>query len=302
MRQNLRHLVKYGNSKKLEHKLLRVDRESFPAELTITVIKNDDGELEAFIIMIRDVTDRKQIDEKLKRLAEELQSANEELERAYKTTLEGWTGVLDLRDKETEGHSRRVTEATVKLALSMGIAEEDMTNIRRGALLHDIGKIGIPDGILLKPGTLTEDEWEIMRMHPVYAHKLLSHINFLEEAAVIPHCHHERWDGTGYPRGLKGEDIPLAARIFSVVDVWEALRSDRPYRKAWPEEKVREYIRSQSGTHFDPQVVEAFLQMDTSAYQRQHTTPLEAMMEIIERAHIRDTMTRLTAKLIDMPN
>jgi HD-GYP domain-containing protein (c-di-GMP phosphodiesterase class II) len=278
--------------------MLKVDGRPFPAEVSISVVKRgEEEELEAFVLTVQDVTERKQIEEKMAELSAELERANDELERAYETTLEGWTGVLDLRDKETEGHSRRVTEVTVRLALNMGIAEEDLVHIRRGALLHDIGKIGIPDGILLKPGSLTEEEWEVMRMHPVYAHDLLSQIGFLEEASVIPHCHHERWDGKGYPRGLAGEEIPLAARVFAVVDVWEALRSDRPYRRAWPEEKVREYIGMQAGTHFDPAVVEAFLAMDTTGYQRRHTAPLEAMMEIIERAHARDTLTRLTAKL-----
>jgi HD-GYP domain-containing protein (c-di-GMP phosphodiesterase class II) len=138
-------------------------------------------------------------------------------------------------------------------------SEEALVHVRRGALLHDIGKMGIPDSILLKPGPLTDDEWVIMRKHPVYAYELLMPIPFLRSALDIPYCHHEKWDGTGYPRGLKGETIPLAARLFAVVDVWDALRSDRPYRPAWPEEKVRDYLHRQSGLHFDPEAVETFL-------------------------------------------
>ncbi|HET6312785.1 MAG TPA: PAS domain S-box protein, partial [Chloroflexia bacterium] len=192
-------------------------------------------------------------------LFQELQRSNTELALAYDNTLEGWSRALDLRDKETEGHTRRVTDVTVRLARSMGVGEAGVLQIQRGALLHDIGKMGIPDSILLKPGPLTDEEWEIMRRHPVYAYELLSPISFLRPALDIPYCHHEKWDGTGYPRGLKGEQIPLAARIFAVVDVHDALSSDRPYRAAWPPEKVREHIRMGAGTHFDPDVVDAFL-------------------------------------------
>ncbi|MBI3242556.1 MAG: PAS domain S-box protein [Chloroflexi bacterium] len=185
-----------------------------------------------------------------------------DLALAYDTTIEGWSRALDLRDKETEGHTLRVTEMVLRLARAMGIfSEEQLLHIRRGALLHDIGKMGIPDPILLKPGSLTDEEWVIMRKHPGYAHDLLSPIVYLHPALDIPYCHHEKWDGTGYPRGLKGEAIPLAARLFAVVDVWDALRSDRPYRPAWPEEKAREHIQSLAGMHFDPKVIEAFLSM-----------------------------------------
>ncbi len=194
-----------------------------------------------------------------------LQQTNAELALAYDATLEGWVHALDLRDKETEGHTRRVTDMTVRLARHMGQDEAALTEIRRGALLHDIGKIGVPDYILLKPGPLTDDEWVVMRKHPIYAHEMLSGIRYLSRALDIPYCHHEKWDGTGYPRGLKGEQIPLAARIFAVVDVWDALSSDRPYRKAWSRERVRDYIRSLSGTHSDPQVVVAFLELDEQA-------------------------------------
>ena len=180
---------------------------------------------------------------------------------AYDSTLEGWAKTLELRDHETEGHSRRVVEMTVNLARSMDLPADQIANIRRGALLHDIGKMGIPDSILHKPGKLTDDEWEIMRQHPVYAYNCLSSITFLEPALDIPHFHHEKWDGNGYPQGLKGEEIPLAARIFAIVDVWDALRSDRPYRKAWSDEKILNHINEQSGKHFDPRVVGAFLKI-----------------------------------------
>jgi PAS domain S-box-containing protein/putative nucleotidyltransferase with HDIG domain len=194
-------------------------------------------------------------------LFDELRLANVDLMHAYDSTLEGWALALELRDMETEGHSQRVTELTVRLARNLGIRESNLPHVRRGALLHDIGKMGIPDSILLKPGPLNEEEWEIMRQHPVHAYEMLRHIDYLKPALEIPYCHHEKWDGSGYPRGLNGEDIPLPARIFAVVDVWDALLSDRPYRKAWPEEKVLDYLRQQSGKHFDPKVLEAFLAM-----------------------------------------
>jgi HD-GYP domain-containing protein (c-di-GMP phosphodiesterase class II) len=191
-------------------------------------------------------------------LFEELQRSNTELTLAYDTTLEGWARALELRDSETVGHSQRVTEMTLHIARTLNIRDSDLVHIYRGALLHDIGKMGIPDSILLKPGPLTEAEWEIMRQHPVYAYQMLSPIAYLRPALEIPYCHHERWTGLGYPRGLRGEGIPLAARIFAVVDVWDALCSDRPYRAAWEIDKVLDYIREQSGVHFDPRVVEIF--------------------------------------------
>lgn len=192
-------------------------------------------------------------------LFDDLQLANVELTLAYDATIEGWSKALDLRDKETEGHSQRVTDLTVRLARDLKMSEEEIVHVHRGALLHDIGKMGIPDGILLKPGALTVEEWGLMRRHPVYAHDLLSPIRYLRPALDIPYCHHEKWDGTGYPRGLRGDQIPLAARIFAVADVWDALTSDRPYRAAWPKEKALAHIRDQAGSHFDPQVVETFL-------------------------------------------
>jgi len=192
-------------------------------------------------------------------LLSDLTSSNEDLAESYERTLEGWSSALELRDEETEGHSQRVTEMTVRLARALGHSDEEIEHIRRGALLHDIGKIGVPDSILLKPGPLNEEELEIMREHPARSFRLLSPISYLGPALDIPYAHHERWDGSGYPRGLKGTDIPLPARIFAVVDVWDALLSDRPYRKAWPEEKVREHLENEIGKHFDPKIMEVFL-------------------------------------------
>jgi len=193
------------------------------------------------------------------RLFTALQQTNLELTVSYDATLEGWTRSLKLRDEDTEDHSQQVTDLTLALAQKMGVEQEKLVHIRRGALLHDIGKIGIPDRILLKPGKLTGEEWAIMRKHPQYAFDLLNPISYLRPALEIPFCHHEKWDGSGYPNGLKGEQIPLAARIFAVVDVWQALTSDRPYRKAWSESEALDYIRTQKGAHFDPDVVDLFL-------------------------------------------
>lgn len=195
-------------------------------------------------------------------LFEDLQRSNRNLERAYQATLEGWVHALDLRDKETEGHTQRVTILTERLARSMGVDGEALVHITRGALLHDIGKMGIPDSILLKKGALTEEERTIIRKHPVYAYEMLNPIEFLRPAIDIPYCHHEKWDGTGYPRGLKGMEIPFAARIFPVIDVWDALISDRPYRQGLPPEEVRIHIQRDSGKHFDPHVVRAFMEME----------------------------------------
>ena len=195
-------------------------------------------------------------------LFDELQRSNVELKLAYDATIEGWSRALDLRDRETEGHTQRVVELTVRLARAMKMKEEDLVHLRRGALLHDIGKMGVPDSILHKTGPLTEEEREVMRRHTTHALDLLHPIRYLRPAIDIPYGHHEKWDGTGYPRGRKGEQIPLAARIFSVVDVWDALSSDRPYRAAWTPNRVREHIRSLAGTDFDPQVVESFLALD----------------------------------------
>jgi HD-GYP domain-containing protein (c-di-GMP phosphodiesterase class II) len=194
-------------------------------------------------------------------LFENLQRSNQELIQAYDTTLEGWARALELRDRETEGHTRRVTELTIRLARFMGVRDHDLVNIHRGVLLHDIGKMGVPDHILKKEGELTKEEWAEMCQHPVYAYNLLSPISFLRGVLDIPYCHHEHWDGSGYPRGLRGEQIPLAARIFSVVDNWDALLSDRPYRRAWPQEKVIKHLKEIAGTMLDPKIVEIFLKM-----------------------------------------
>jgi putative two-component system response regulator len=189
----------------------------------------------------------------------ELEQLHDELLFSYDKTIEGWSQALDLRDKETEGHTQRVTELTVMLAQTAGLDEETIKHIWRGALLHDVGKLGIPDSILHKPGKLDDAEWAIMKNHPTYAYKWLSSIEFLRPALDIPYCHHEKWDGSGYPQGLKGEEIPLAARIFAIVDVWDALTSDRPYRQGLSGNEVEQYIRDQSGKHFDPRIVKLWL-------------------------------------------
>jgi len=201
-------------------------------------------------------------------LFNDLQLSNLELTLAYDATIAGWSRAMDLRDKETEGHTQRVTDLTLKLARAMNISESQLTHIRHGALLHDIGKMGVPDNILLKADQLTDEEWEKMRKHPDFAYDMLSSIRYLQPALDIPYCHHEKWDGTGYPQGLKGEEIPITARIFAVADVWDAITSDRPYRKGWSKEEALEYIKEQSGKYFDPQVVEEFLSLisDTSIH------------------------------------
>ncbi|MFM8368200.1 MAG: HD domain-containing phosphohydrolase [Chloroflexota bacterium] len=200
----------------------------------------------------RDITERK-------RAEEALQLAHNQLRDAYERTIEGWVRALDLRDRETEGHTQRVTEITIKVAKQLGFNEEELSHIKRGALLHDMGKIAIPDEILQKPGPLNETEWERMRQHPMYAFEMLSPIAYLNPALDIPFYHHERWNGSGYPHGLKGEKIPLSARLFAIVDVWDALRSDRPYRKAIPREQVIEYLSENSDILFDPKLVKLFL-------------------------------------------
>lgn len=181
--------------------------------------------------------------------------------RIYDETIEGWAKALELRDKEIKGHAQRVTSMTIELARRVGVEEKDLVDIRRGAKLHDIGKIAVPDNILFKPGPLTDEEWEVMRKHPMYAFELLSPITYLQKCVDIPYCHHEHWDGNGYPRGLVGKEIPLAARIFTIIDVWDALSTDRCYRAAWQPEAVKKYISEQSGKLFDPEIVNIFLEM-----------------------------------------
>ena len=190
-----------------------------------------------------------------------LEQAYAELERAYNDTLEGWARALELRDAETEGHSRRVTRLTLRLARAMGVPDSELVHVHRGALLHDIGKMGVPDAILRKPGPLSAQERKIIERHPQYAHDMLLPIVYLRQALDIPYRHHERWDGTGYPIGLAREDIPLSARIFAAVDAWDAMLSDRPYRRGLPEEEVRLRLREGAGTQFDPAVIDALLEM-----------------------------------------
>ncbi|GAB4541530.1 MAG: hypothetical protein Fur002_10100 [Anaerolineales bacterium] len=202
----------------------------------------------------RDITERKKAEK-------DLQEAHERLQDAYKKTIEGWVRALDLRDRETEGHTQRVTELTIRVARSLGFTEDELAALRQGALLHDMGKMAIPDGVLLKPAPLNEAEWEKMRQHPTYAYEMLSPIAYLKPALDIPYCHHERWDGSGYPRGLKGEEIPISARLFAIVDVWDALLSDRPYRKRLPREEVEQYLRDKAGHLFDPELVARFLEI-----------------------------------------
>lgn len=208
---------------------------------------------ESVLVLARDISSQKQAEDALKK-------ASCDLEEAYDATLLGWSSALELREHETAGHSRRVVKMTLRLAKACQVPPEHLIHIQRGALLHDIGKMGIPDSILLKPGPLDEREWAVMRQHPQFAQRMLAGIPYLLPALDIPYCHHEKWDGSGYPRGLQGEQIPLSARLFAIVDVWDALRSDRPYRQAWGEEQVLEHIHSLNNTHFDPKAVEIFMQ------------------------------------------
>lgn len=189
---------------------------------------------------------------------------NQELQVAYEATLEGLVRALDLRDHETEGHTQRVTAMTLTLAEAIGVPSDQLIHVRRGALLHDVGKIGIPDAVLLKPGRLTPDERVIIEQHPTFAYKVLETIEFLKPAIDIPWCHHERWDGKGYPRGLSGTAIPVAARVFAVVDVWDAVTSKRPYHEGMPREEARSILRKGAGSHFDPMVVDLFLELEAN--------------------------------------
>ncbi len=237
----------------LETHRMRKDGSLVDVQLWTSPLHDSDGEIIGSVGILADITERKKAEQ-------QIQALNAELLIAYDETLEGWARALDLRDQNTEDHSVRVMDLTLDLARSLGIPEHDLVHVRRGALLHDIGKMGVPDAILLKPGPLTEEEWQVMRLHPVFAYDLLSNIPFLRPALDIPFCHHEKWDGSGYPQGLSGKRIPLAARIFTLVDVWDALSSDRPYRKKWEKEKVVDYIRKEAGTRFDPEITDLFLQ------------------------------------------
>ncbi len=231
----------------------RKDGTSFDVEYISTPLF-EEGQIVGAVITFQNITERKRAEENILAL-------NSELVQAYDATIEGWSRALDLRDHETEGHSRRVMELTLRLAQAVGVLPAGLIHVRRGALLHDIGKMGVPDSILLKPGPLDDAEWEIMRRHPELARAMLTPTEFLHPALDIPYCHHEKWDGTGYPCGLRGEEIPLPARLFALVDVWDALTSDRPYRSAWPRERVLDHLRSLAGSHFDPALVSVFLRM-----------------------------------------
>ena len=230
-------------------------------ETTARLFFDEISNQQEFQAASRNITERKEAEAQLQR-------AHTDLQEAYDKTIEGWVLALDLRDRETEGHTQRVTSMTVKLAQKMGYTDEEITHIRRGALLHDMGKMGIPDEILQKPGPLTDDEWVIMRKHPEMAYQMLSQIKYLKEAITIPYYHHERWNGSGYPHKLKGADIPLQARMFAVVDVGDALSSDRPYRKKIPYNDVLDYLKKESGRLFDPQVVEIFIKLLTTETDR----------------------------------
>ena len=259
----LRAALKQGTDCSVTLQNYRKDGTPFWNELTLSPVFDADGTLTHFVGVQTDITRRKQAEEEILHanglLEQKVQERTRELEHAYDATLEGWVKALDIRDHETQGHTQRVMQMALRLAHALGMNEEEKLQIRRGALLHDIGKIGIPDDVLLKPGKLDDEEWDIMKRHAVYAYEWLLPIEYLNPALAIPHCHHEKWDGTGYPCGLKGEEIPLAARLFALVDVWDALSSDRPYRRAWPQDRVLDHLQSLGGTHFDPQVLEVFL-------------------------------------------
>jgi len=229
--------------------VIRIRHLDFPLEL-VTGIVFFGGAIFVFLVMnLTQITISK------------LQESHEEVVLAYDSTIEGWSRALELRDEETEGHTQRVTEMTMRLALEIGMDDEELAHVRRGALLHDIGKMAIPDSILMNSGVLTEEERLTMECHPAYAYELLKPISYLRPALDIPYCHHEKWDGSGYPRGLVGEGIPLSARVFAIVDIWDALSTRRRYHAPWPREKVVAYINSLSGSHFDPRLVKIFLNM-----------------------------------------
>ncbi len=242
-----------------------VNEKTVHYEMSVWPILNEKREIVSRLYISHDITALKELEVELRNLNNKLEtrvrSRTQELADSYDYTLEGWARALELRDKETEGHSRRVTEATLKVARAHGVPERDIEHIRRGAILHDIGKMAISDEILMKPGNLTDEERRIIEEHPVIAYNLLKEIPYLQKALDIPYCHHERWDGSGYPRGLKAGEIPLAARIFSVVDVWDALCSERPYSPRWNAEEASAYLIEKSGKYFDPKIVSTFLEL-----------------------------------------
>jgi PAS domain S-box-containing protein/putative nucleotidyltransferase with HDIG domain len=234
-------------------------------EMTIWPLLNTRKQIAGRVYISHDITELKKLERELRELNQELEdrvrARTKDLAESYDTTLEGWAKALELRDKETEGHSRRVTETTLKLACALEIPEDELVHIRRGAILHDIGKMAIPDVILRKTGTLSPEEQAIVHQHPEIAYNMLKGIPYLQDALDIPYCHHERWDGSGYPRGLKRREIPLAARIFAVTDVWDALCSNRPYNIQWPKEEAIAYMVDQAGKQFDPRIVNVFLKL-----------------------------------------
>ncbi|HUF39584.1 MAG TPA: HD domain-containing phosphohydrolase [Anaerolineales bacterium] len=235
------------------------DRPAFPSLTHLSLLKNEQGHPTGIVRTVRDISIQKQAERKIRDLLEHLRLSNRDLAASYDATLEGWVRFLDLRDHATEGHTKRVADLTLALADRIGYTAADRIHLRRGALLHDIGKMGIPDSILQKPGPLNDEEWEIMRRHPDFAHEMLAPIGYLQPALDIPKHHHEKWDGSGYPDNLSGTEIPLAARLFAIADVWDALKSDRPYRSAWPEDQIVEYFKDEAGKHFDPEYVPVFL-------------------------------------------
>lgn len=251
--ENYRKAMDFGIPVHFEHRYIEPGNHDL--WLDIHAYPTDEG----LAIFYRDVTEKKRSEESLRESQSRLLQLNAELLRVYDATIEGWSKAMDLRDKETEGHTLRVTEMTMELARMMGVTEDELVHIRRGALLHDIGKMGIPDSILLKPGRLTPEERKIIEQHPVFAYEMLHTIEYLRPALDIPYLHHEKWDGSGYPHGLKKEEIPLPARLFAIVDVFDAVTSDRPYRASWTPEVALQYIQSESGKHFDPLVVAMFL-------------------------------------------
>ncbi|MBL8079275.1 MAG: transporter substrate-binding domain-containing protein [Anaerolineales bacterium] len=243
----LRPLISGGNRYKVAISRLAQDNKPLHLIINGTIAPGHEKNWGRVLVSIQDIS--------------ELKQAEQDLVIAYDTTIEGWAKALELKDKETEGHSRRVTKLTLQVAQAMGIKEKQLVDIRRGTILHDIGKMSIPDEILRKNGSLTAEERKIVEKHPQIAYELLKDIPHLKNAIEIPYSHHEKWDGSGYPQGLKGEEIPLTARIFAIVDVWDALSSDRPYREAWDRERVIEYLRNESGKHFDPNIVDKFIEL-----------------------------------------